>query len=181
MIYEMTRTGLVQRKELLRLLENDVSKIDIMVLHIVNAFKKGGKVVLFGNGGSMAEAQHIAAELYDYPVVVLDNVSAVTAIGNDYGYDDVFTKQIAGLVREGDIVIALSTSGNSVNVIRGIGKAKALGACTIGLCGAQGRLNTLADYVLEVPSMNTQLVQEMHLMIGHIMCDGIKNMYRIGV
>lgn len=179
MIYEMTRTGLAQRKELVRLLENDMHRIDSIVLHFMDAFRKEGKAVLFGNGGSMAEAQHIAAELYDYPVIALSNLSTLTAIGNDYEYGDVFAKQVNGLVGKNDLVMGLSTSGNSVNVIRGIIKAKVIGAYTIGLCGAQGRLNTLADCVLAVPSDNTQLVQEMHLIIGHIICEGIKSMYKI--
>jgi D-sedoheptulose 7-phosphate isomerase len=146
---------------------------------LVDAFKKGNEVLLFGNGGSAADAQHIACELAGkfyldrapLPAIALTtNTSALTAIGNDYGYEEVFVRQVKSLVKQGDIVIGLSTSGNSPNVLRGIEEAKHLGATTIALTGRGGKLRKLADYVLSVPSIDTPRIQEAHITIGHIIC-----------
>jgi len=146
---------------------------------LVDTFRKGNKVLLFGNGGSAADAQHIACELAGkfyldrdpLPAMALTtNTSALTAIGNDYGYEEVFARPVKGLVKQGDVVIGISTSGNPLNVLHGIEEAKRLGATTIAFTGQGGRLKELADYVLSVPSVDTPRIQEAHITAGHIIC-----------
>ena len=146
---------------------------------LVDAFRKGNKVLLFGNGGSAADAQHIACELAGkfyldrapLPATALTtNTSSLTAIANDYSYEEVFVRQVKGLVKQGDVVIGISTSGNSPNVLRGIEEAKRLGATTIALTGQGGRLKELADSVISVPSVDTPRIQEAHITAGHIIC-----------
>jgi len=146
---------------------------------LIQALRKGKKVLLFGNGGSAADAQHIAAELSGkytrhrdpLPAIALTtNTSSLTAIANDYGYEAVFARQLQALVAEGDIVIGISTSGNSPNVLLAMEEAKRRGAITIALTGQGGKLKELADYVLSVPSTKTARIQEAHITIGHIIC-----------
>jgi len=146
---------------------------------LIQALQKGNKVLLFGNGGSAADAQHIASELSGkfylnrnpLPAIALTtNTSSLTAIGNDYGYEEVFARQVKGLVRQGDIVIGISTSGNSPNVLRGIEQAKQMGAVTIALTGRGGRLKELTDFMLSIPSNDTPRIQEAHITAGHIIC-----------
>jgi len=146
---------------------------------LIQAFQKGNKVFLFGNGGSAADAQHIACELSGkfylnrnpLPAIALTtNTSSLTAIGNDYGYEEVFARQVKGLVREGDIVIGISTSGNSPNVLRGTEQAKQMGATTVAFTGQGGKLKELTDYVLSIPSNDTPRIQEAHITAGHIIC-----------
>lgn len=143
------------------------------------ALKNGKKVLLFGNGGSAADAQHIAAELSGrflldrepLPAMALTtNTSSLTAIANDYGYETVFVRQIKALAAKGDIVIGISTSGNSPNVILGIEEAKRRGAVTVALIGQGGKLKEAAEYCIAVPSTNTPRIQEAHITIGHIIC-----------
>lgn len=158
-----------------------IGEIDTAVNLIITALRGGGKVIIFGNGGSAADAQHIAAELVGrfklerqaLPAICLNtNTSILTALGNDYGYDSVFRRQIEALANEKDIVIGISTSGNSPNVNEAIKTAKKLGAKTIGLTGGSGgQLAKLADTALVVPSDNTPRVQEFHITIGHIICE----------
>lgn len=146
---------------------------------LIQALRKGKKVLLFGNGGSAADAQHIAAELSGkytrhrdpLPAIALTtNTSSLTAIANDYGYEAVFARQLQALVAEGDIVIGISTSGSSPNVLLAMEEAKRRGAITIALTGQGGKLKELADYVLSVPSTKTARIQEVHITIGHIIC-----------
>lgn len=146
---------------------------------VIQALKNGNKVLLFGNGGSAADAQHIAAELSGkymrerapLPAIALTtNTSSLTAIANDYGYDSVFARQLRSLVIKGDVVIGISTSGDSPNVILALQEAKRGGAITIALCGQSGKLNKSADHVLAVPSTDTPRIQEAHITIGHIIC-----------
>ena len=146
---------------------------------MVQAFREGNKVILFGNGGSAADAQHIAAELTGkfyldrdpLPAIALTtNTSSLTAMANDYGFETIFSRQVKGLVRKGDVVIGISTSGDSINIIRGIGEAKRCGAVTIAFTGDRGKLRGLADYVLSVPSQDTPRIQELHITAGHIIC-----------
>ena len=157
------------------------SEIEYMVNLITTAYKAGGKVILFGNGGSAADAQHIAAELVGrfkldrrpLPAIALTtNTSTLTAVTNDYGYEAVFSRQIEALVKKKDVVIGISTSGNSPNVIEAITMAKLKGAKTIGLTGCNGgKLAEVADLVLAVPSDSTPRIQEAHITIGHIVCE----------
>ena len=156
-------------------------EIQAIAEFIIDAYRKGGKVVLFGNGGSAADAQHIAAELVGkfllkrqaFPAVALNtNTSIVTAIANDYSYDEVFSRQVAALVTDKDVVIGISTSGNSRNVVDAIALAKKKGAKTIGLTGGDGgKLAKIAELTLIVPSDSTPRIQEAHITIGHIICE----------
>ena len=145
-----------------------------------HALVKGHRIFLCGNGGSAADAQHIAAELIGrfvndrraLPAIALTtDTSALTAIGNDYGYDEVFSRQVEGLCREGDVLIAISTSGNSDNVLKAIDTAHRAGASVIGLSGKSGgALVAKCDVSLVVPSDVTARIQEMHIVIGHLIC-----------
>jgi D-sedoheptulose 7-phosphate isomerase len=158
-----------------------IDEIECMVNLIVMAYKAGGKVVLCGNGGSAADAQHIAGELVGqfmlkrqaFPAIALTtNTSILSAVANDYGYEAIFSRQIEALVTEKDVVVAISTSGNSPNVVEAIEMAKAKGAKTIGLTGGNGgKLAKIADLVLTVPSDATPRIQEAHVTIGHIVCE----------
>lgn len=147
---------------------------------VIDCYKNGGKVVLFGNGGSAADAQHIAGELVgklqlqreSLPAISLTtNTSIMSALGNDYGFDRIFERQVEGIVESKDIVIGISTSGDSENVIKGILKAKEKGAKTVAFTGrGGGKLLQVTDVLLKVPSSNTQRIQEAHILIGHIIC-----------
>jgi D-sedoheptulose 7-phosphate isomerase len=148
---------------------------------IVGCYRAGGKVLLCGNGGSAADAMHLAAELLGrfklerdaLPAVSLsDNVSAVTAIGNDYDYGSIFSRQVQGLGRAGDVLVGLSTSGESENVLRAVDEANGRGMVTIGLTRAGGTsLARATDLCLEVPSRDTARVQESYMLIGHAVCE----------
>ena len=148
---------------------------------LVNALKQGNKVLLFGNGGSAADAQQIAAELvgrfaFDRPALpalaLSVNTSCVTAIGNDYGFDQVFSRQLEALARAGDIAIGISTSGNSANVVRAMSTARKMGLHTIALTGRTGgNLRNTVDYCICVPSNVTPRIQECHILIGHIISE----------
>ncbi|HUL39873.1 MAG TPA: HAD-IIIA family hydrolase [Methanomassiliicoccales archaeon] len=145
---------------------------------LVKVFKAKRKVVLFGNGGSAADAQHIAAEFSGrylmerapLNALALTNLSSITAIGNDYSYETVFERQVEGTVREGDAVIGISTSGNSRNVLRAVQKAKELGAVTIGFSGSSGRLREVVDLPLVIASKSTPRVQEGYMAAAHVIC-----------
>jgi D-sedoheptulose 7-phosphate isomerase len=148
---------------------------------LIEALRKGNKPVLFGNGGSAADAQHIAAEFvgrfaFDRPALpalaLSVNTSSVTAIGNDYGFDLVFARQIEALGRPGDVAIGISTSGNSPNVLQGAAAAKKRGLRTVALTGAAGgKLKTAVDYCICAPSNETPRIQECHILIGHIIAE----------
>jgi D-sedoheptulose 7-phosphate isomerase len=148
---------------------------------LVDALNHGNKVLLFGNGGSAADAQHIAAEFvgrfaFDRPALpalaLSVNSSSLTAIGNDYGFDQVFSRQIEALGRPGDVAIAISTSGHSPNVLRAMSAAKKTGLHTIALTGSTGgELRNAVDICICVPSSETPRIQECHILIGHIISD----------
>jgi len=148
---------------------------------IIECYKNDKKVVLFGNGGSAADAQHIAAELVgryimerrSLPAIALNiNASVLTAIANDYHHHQIFERQIEGLVNPGDVVIGISTSGNSENVIRGILKAKEKEALTIAFTGrGGGKIKNVVHISFEVPSDKTSRIQEVHITAGHIICE----------
>jgi D-sedoheptulose 7-phosphate isomerase len=153
---------------------------------LVNAYRAGCKAIFLGNGGSAADAQHLAAEFLGrylrerrpMPALALNgNSSAVTAIGNDYGYDQVFARQLEALAAPGDIVVAISTSGNSPSVIEAVLLARRLGLLAIGLTGASGgRLRELVDILIAVPSDETPRIQECHILAGHALCDVVEQM-----
>jgi len=148
---------------------------------LIEAVRKGNKPLLFGNGGSAADAQHIAAEFVGrfafnrpaLPALALSvNTSCVTAIGNDYGFDLVFARQIEALGRPGDVAIGISTSGNSPNILRAFVVAKQMGICTVALAGATGgKLKGAVDHCICVPSSETPRIQECHIMIGHVISE----------
>jgi D-sedoheptulose 7-phosphate isomerase len=153
------------------------------------AIRRGGKLMLFGNGGSAADAQHIAAELMiryatNRPAIsalaLTTDTSALTACGNDLGFDAVFERQIAGLGRPNDVAVGISCSGTSPNVLKGLRQAKAMQLQTVGLTGgAGGEMTSLCDALIVVPSTVTARVQEMHILIGHALCKLLE--YRLGL
>ena len=160
--------------------ENLVDIIADAARMIIKAYKNGHKVILIGNGGSAADAQHIAAELVGrlnterdaLPAIAMTtNTSIITAVTNDYGYDTVFSRQLEALAVDGDVLIAISTSGNSPKIIKALDTARAMGVTTIGLTGKKGRaVKDNADLTIMVPSDDTQRIQEAHITIGHIIC-----------
>lgn len=154
-----------------------------LVAACADALRSGHKLLLFGNGGAAAAAQHIATELvvrynresgHRRPMAALaltTDTSALTAIGNDFGFDNLFARQIDALCQAGDVAIGISTSGNSENVIRGLRAARAVGAVTVGFAGdGGGQLADLVDHRIFVPSTSTARVQEMHMVLGHALC-----------
>lgn len=158
----------------------------------VDLYKNGKKTLLAGNGGSAADAQHIAAELvgrygFDRPsipsIALTTDTSNLTAIGNDYGYDKVFSRQMEGMGSEGDLFIGISTSGNSVNIVNAIIAAKEKGVKTVALVGRDGgEMARIADFAIIVPSNDTPRIQESHILIGHMICDIIeKELFGNGV
>lgn len=150
----------------------------------VEVYRKGKKILIAGNGGSAADAQHFAAELvgrygFDRPslpsIALTTDTSNLTAIGNDYGYEYVFSRQLEGLGQEGDLFIGISTSGNSQNVINAFESAKHKGITTVALAGRDGgKMAAMADYAIVVPSNATPRIQESHLLIEHMICDIIE-------
>jgi D-sedoheptulose 7-phosphate isomerase len=150
----------------------------------VDVYKNGKKILIAGNGGSAADAQHFAAELvgrygFDRPslpsLALTTDTSALTAIGNDYGYDYVFSRQLEGLGVEGDLFIGISTSGNSQNVLNAFESAKVRGITTVALVGRDGgKMGKMADYAIIIPSDKTPRIQESHLLVEHIICDIIE-------
>ena len=164
------------------LLAPDIEK---SIQTIVKCLKKGNKVVLFGNGGSAADAQHIAAEFIgrfkinrkSLPAIALsNNSSTITAISNDFSFDSVFSRQCESLISKGDVVIGISTSGNSLNVKKGINTSKKNGAITIGLLGNKGgSIKRCVDIPLIVNSTSTPHIQEVHRTIYHIICEIVEN------
>lgn len=151
---------------------------------LITCYRGGGKAIFFGNGGSAADAQHLAAEflgryLRDRPALpalaLATNTSTLTAIGNDYGYAQTFARQIAAWARPGDVAVGISTSGNSANVVEGIAAAQQRGVQTIALTGAGGGLlRDHADVLLDVPSRDTPRIQECHILIGHALCQAVE-------
>jgi D-sedoheptulose 7-phosphate isomerase len=151
---------------------------------MIAALRAGNKILLIGNGGSAADAQHIAAELIgrykqerpSYAALALTtDTSALTAIGNDYGFEQVFARQIEGLGRRGDVLLAFSTSGRSPNILAGLRTARERGLVTVGFTGSKGQsLGDLCDHLLVSPSDDTPVIQQIHLTVAHGICDQIE-------
>lgn len=168
--------------EKLVLLEDQIEEICKGVCTVVQS---GKKVLLCGNGGSAADAQHIAAEFTGRfvkerralaAIALTTDTSALTAIGNDYGFDMIFKRQVEALAQPGDMVIGISTSGNSINVLNALDAAKKMGCLTVGLTGKSGgNFITSCDMFINVPSYTTARIQEAHILIGHIICDYLDN------
>ena len=155
---------------------------------ITNTFQNGGAVYFCGNGGSAADAQHLAAEFSGrfykdrkaLPSEALHcNTSYLTAVANDYSYDVIYSRLIEGIARKGDVLIGLSTSGNSGNILKAFEMANSMGVITIGMTGAGGgKMKVLSNYLIEVPSNTTPRIQESHILIGHIICELVeKNIF----
>jgi len=173
-----TKQAIYENEELLE-------KIEAVAKLCVKLYKESDKkTILAGNGGSAADAQHIAAELvgrygFDRPSIpslaLTTDTSNLTAIGNDYGYDQIFSRQLAGMGQKGDIFFGISTSGNSQNIINAFEVAKEKGITTVALVGRDGgKMGAMADIALIVPSDSTPRIQESHILIGHIICDIIE-------
>ncbi|CAK0780589.1 D-sedoheptulose 7-phosphate isomerase [Gammaproteobacteria bacterium] len=155
-------------------------QLQAVATQMVAAYRAGGKVLLAGNGGSAADAQHIAAELvgrfyFDRPALaalaLTTNTSILTAVGNDYGYEALFARQVEAHGRQGDLFIGITTSGRSPNILAALTEARRLGMITVGLTGANGQaMAPLCDHFLAVPSADTPRIQEGHILIGHILC-----------
>jgi D-sedoheptulose 7-phosphate isomerase len=158
-----------------------ISTVAKVAAVLIDRIEHGNKVLLFGNGGSAADAQHIAAEFVGRfafnrralaALALSVNTSCVTAIGNDYGFDAIFSRQLEALGRPGDVAIGMSTSGNSQNVLKAVSVAKKLGLQTVGLTGERGgKLKDHVDYCVRVPSNDTPRIQECHILIGHILSE----------
>jgi len=156
------------------------SEIESIAELAINSIKSGGKIILFGNGGSAADAQHIAAELVGRyktfrkglgAIALTTDTSALTSIGNDFGYENIFRRQLEALLNKNDLVIGISTSGNSSNVINALDYAKTNHVKVIGFSGAQGgEMNKVCDINLVIPSDDTPRIQEMHILAGHTLC-----------
>jgi D-sedoheptulose 7-phosphate isomerase len=154
---------------------------------IVTALKNGGRLYFCGNGGSAADAQHLAAEFSGrfykdrnaLPAEALHvNTSYITAVGNDYGFDVIYSRLVEGIMQKGDVLVGLSTSGNSANIVKAFEAAKAKGIITIGFTGLTGGiLKSLSDHLINVPSADTPRIQESHIMIGHIICQLTEEQY----
>lgn len=164
--------------------EANITQLDKICADVIAAYKAGKKTLIAGNGGSAADAQHIAAEFvsrfyFDRPalasIALTTDTSALTAIGNDYGYELLFSRQLEANAQPGDIYIAISTSGNSKNVIHSLEVAKKMGLKTIGLTGMKGgKMAEMVDYCVRVPSDETPRIQECHILIGHILCAAVE-------
>jgi D-sedoheptulose 7-phosphate isomerase len=161
-------------------IENNIDNIIKAADMLAACLTRGNKVLIFGNGGSAADAQHLAAEFVNRfqierpplaAVALTTDTSILTSIGNDYHFDDVFSKQVDALGRQGDIAWGISTSGNSANVIKAIKAAGKIGMATIGMTGRAGELAECAELVFAVASDTTARIQESHITVGHILCD----------
>ena len=172
---------LEQHLETVKGLQENIVVISQIAALIIDAYKSGRKVILFGNGGSAADAQHIAAELagrfylnrHSLPAIALTvNSSSLTAIGNDYSFDAIFYRQLEGLGHKGDIALGISTSGNSENVVKTLELARKMKLLAVGFTGRSGgKMKRVVDLCLQVPSDNTPRIQEAHITVGHIICE----------
>ena len=162
------------------------SKIEQLALLIVSSLKKGGKIMFIGNGGSAADSQHMAADYVSrfafdrkgLPGIALTtDTSILTAIGNDYSFDNVFSRQLNALGNEGDILIAYSTSGRSLNIVKAINEAKSMGIYSVLFTGLEGSALSNADLTIASPSSSTPHIQEGHLILGHLLCYLVEKLY----
>ncbi len=172
-----------------QLLQNEIllATIEKVVDAVTDAFKKGNRVYFCGNGGSAADAQHLAAEFSGrfytnrkaLPAEALHcNTSYITAVANDYSYDVIYSRMIDGIGNEGDVLIGLSTSGNSGNIIKAFEVARNKKIITVGFTGdTGGKMAAISDYLINVPSIDTPRIQESHIMVGHIICQLVEEKY----
>lgn len=162
-----------------RFFADNAGLVDRVARTMAVALARGGKILLCGNGGSAADAQHLAAEFVNrfelerppLPALALTtDTSVLTAIGNDYGYEQVFAKQVQALAVAGDVLVGISTSGNSPNILAAMRAAREKGCATVGLAGRNGSIVPLCDFALLVPHERTALIQEIHIAVGHLLC-----------
>ena len=175
-----TKQSVLQNEGLLKTIE---ASVDV----IVNAFRNGNRVYFCGNGGSAADAQHLAAEFSGrfytdrkaLPAEALHcNTSYLTAVANDYSFDEIYSRLIDGIGEKGDVLVGLSTSGNSPNILKAFNTAKKKELITIGFTGKSGgEMRTLCDYLINIPSTDTPRIQESHIMVGHIICQLVEEKY----
>jgi D-sedoheptulose 7-phosphate isomerase len=185
-IKDIIEVSIKVKQELLKN-EELIKTVDNCVTAIVAAFKNGNKVLFCGNGGSAADAQHLAAEFSGrfyldrdaLPAEALHcNTSYMTAVANDYSYDVIYSRLVKGIGKKGDILVGLSTSGNSKNIVAAFEAAKEKGMITIGFTGESGgMLKTVSDHLINVPSFDTPRIQESHIMLGHIICQMVEEQY----
>jgi len=174
-----------KHKEALSLLENNKKVIGDIAALFISTLKSKKKIIFLGNGGSAADAQHLAAELVGRfkvnrkalaAIALSTNTSIITAVGNDFSFDEIFSRQIEALAQPKDLVVAISTSGQSKNVITAVKKAKDMGLSVVGFLGKDGgQLSAIVDSALIVPSTDTPSIQEMHILAGHIICDIVES------
>ena len=175
-----TKQSVLQNEGLLKTI---AASVDV----IVNAFRNGNRVYFCGNGGSAADAQHLAAEFSGrfytdrkaLPAEALHcNTSYLTAVANDYSFDEIYSRLIDGIGEAGDVLVGLSTSGNSANIVKAFETAKKKGMITIGFTGKSGgNMKPLCDHLLNIPSTDTPRIQESHIMVGHIICQLVEEKY----
>jgi D-sedoheptulose 7-phosphate isomerase len=173
--------GSVQVKQALLNNHDLVTEIEKIVHAITDAFKKGNAVYFAGNGGSAADAQHLSAEFSgrfykDRKALPSDalhcNSSYLTAVANDYSYDVIYARLLEGLAKPGDVLVGISTSGNSGNIVKAFEMAKSIGVVTVGFTGAEGgKMKPLSDFLINIPSTTTPRIQESHILVGHIICE----------
>ena len=185
-VKEIISNSIEVKSKLLRDVELTQLICDVANL-VTDCFRKGGKVFFCGNGGSAADAQHLAAELSGrfyqdreplFAEALHVNTSYLTAVANDYGYDQVYSRLVKAKVSKGDVLFCISTSGNSPNIFNAAEQAKIIGAVTVGMTGeAGGQLRETCGYLLNVPSNDTPRIQECHIMIGHIICELVELKY----
>jgi D-sedoheptulose 7-phosphate isomerase len=171
------KEGILNNPQLLQSMEDIIEEI-------IKVYRNKGAVYFCGNGGSAADAQHIAAELsgrfyYDRPPLAAEalhvNTSYLTAVANDYSYDEIYARLLKGVGKKGDMLVGISTSGNSKNVVRAFEVAKEMGITTVALTGeGGGKMKELANYLLNAPSSDTPRIQESHIMMGHILCEFVE-------
>ena len=167
--------------------DNLLQTIEKVTTSIVTSLRSGNRLYFCGNGGSAADAQHLAAEFSGrfykdrkaLPAEALHvNTSYVTAVGNDYGFDMIYSRLVEGIMHKGDVLVGLSTSGNSANIVKAFEAAKGKGITTVGFTGLTGGLlKSLSDFLINVPSADTPRIQESHIMIGHIICQLVEEQY----
>lgn len=178
------KSTIARHQAMVSQLEPLIPAITAAAQTITAALKDGGKILLMGNGGSAADSQHLAAELVgryarERPgaaaIALTTDTSILTAVANDYGFENIFARQIEALCAPGDVVVGISTSGQSANVLTGIEKARSMGATTIGFTGGDGgRLAELVDTALVAPDNEVSRIQECHILMGHIICDWVE-------
>ena len=181
------RKEIAEHLKVARSMTNLTDKVQIVAQLCIDSLRDGGKILIFGNGGSAGDAQHIAAELVGRyknerkglsAIALTTDTSTITSISNDYSYQYVFERQVEALANKGDVLIGISTSGNSVNVINGLKIAPLIGCRTIGLSGSGGgEMNKVCEINLVVSSKDTARIQEIHITIGHIICHLIEQEY----